>query len=338
MHRPGAALARIVILGVPARGVLSMSTVAYDGVASPSALDSKQWLLSQPNGAYTTARTCYSGRRIFEWETHVQRTASSARAMLGEAAGGNAAALLAPASLRPKLDATVAAAVREYRAEHEVDELKVTVLVTWPSEACDGQEVLANDELAEGGGFHVACHVAPLPPLPTPPIRVEVRGSPRANALAKDSSWVSERAPLEELMRASYAPINELLLATEAGDLLEGSQTNFFAIQDGALHTAGEGILEGTVRRLLLEVCEREGIPVVLRPPSLPAAERWSGALISSTSRLLLPIDELYLPADGKPSAQADLKLKFDNGPHSLAARLRDLVRGEVEAHSTEIA
>lgn len=58
------------------------------------------------------------------------------------------------------------------------------------------------------------------------------------------------------------------------------------------MHTAGEGILEGTVRRLLLEVCGREGTPVVLSPPRLADAGRWEGALISSTSRLLLPVDE----------------------------------------------
>jgi branched-subunit amino acid aminotransferase/4-amino-4-deoxychorismate lyase len=89
-------------------------------------------------------------------------------------------------------------------------------------------------------------------------------------------------------------PINELLLSDpESGAVLEGSQTNFFAIVGGTVHTAGEGVLAGTVRRLTLEVCEREGIPVVLSPPRLAdAAEKWEGAMISSTSRLLLPIDE----------------------------------------------
>lgn len=37
------------------------------------------------------------------------------------------------------------------------------------------------------------------------------------------------------------------------------------------MHTADEGVLAGTVRRLLLEVCMREGIPVVFRPPLLQA-------------------------------------------------------------------
>ena len=131
-----------------------------------------------------------------------------------------------------------------------------------------------------------------------------MRGAPRANALAKSSKWVAERAPLEALMRED---MNELLLATEAGELLEGSQTNFYAICHGAVHTAGEGVLEGTVRRLLLEVCDREGIPVVLAPPRLPDAAVWDGALISSTSRLLLPIDRLYVPTEGQRSDEADL-------------------------------
>jgi len=296
--------------------------VAVDGEAAGSDLTSKEFLTSRPPGAYTTARTCTGGTRLFEWATHVRRTASSAAAML--AAGGGAipdelAGLTQVGTLRPRVEATVAPAIREYTRAHGAGtELKATLLVTW-----------------EGGGAgSVACHVQPLPPLPVAPVRVEVRGAPRANALAKDSSWISERAPLEALMRDD---MNELILATSTGELLEGSQTNFFAIQDGAVHTAGEGILEGTVRRLLLEVCSREGVPVVLRPPELSAVGSWQGALVSSTSRLLLPIDELFVPAEGKRSEDADMRQKFDTGPGSLAARLRDLVQGEVEAHSSQI-
>ena len=113
----------------------------------------------------------------------------------------------------------------------------------------------------------------------------------------------------------------------------------FFALVDGAVHTAADGaVLAGTVRRLLLEVCAREGVPVVLQPPKLADAGRWEGCLISSTSRLLLPVDELYVPADGRPSRPADRVVAFDNAPASLAARLRDMVSIEVEAHSSEIA
>jgi len=279
----------------------------------------------------------------------VERTAASVGSMLAAGGGGAAelqAALGTAAGLRPRLDAAVAAAVREYMREFGrrvggAGELKLTLVVNWGEAAeAAAKEGAGCAEAAPHGSVlgSVGCHIAPLPPLPDPPIRAEVRGAPRANAAAKDSSWVADRAPLEALMRsAEVGPVNELLLATESGELLEGSQTNFYAIVDGAVHTAGEGILAGTVRRLLLEVCEREGTPVVLSPPRLVDAGRWEGALISSTSRLLLPVDELYVPPDGKPSGEADRVAVFANGPGSLAARLQALVAAEVEAHSTEI-
>lgn len=322
----------------------SQFVVCIDGAAAPSGLTSKEFLLSSPSGAYTTARTCSRARRLFEWETHVARTATSVEAMvLGEkqtretappAASALLDALATPAALRPRLDVTVASAMRTYVAAHGDDtELKVTVLVSW--DKAHETEQCAESSSPPGS---IACHIAPLPPLPTSPVRVEVRGAPRSNALAKDSAWVADRAPLEALMGASTAgPLNELLLVSEAGELLEGSQTNFFALVDGCVVTAGEGVLAGTVRRLLFEVCEREGIPVKLAPPNLADATQWEGALISSTSRLMLPIEELYVPAEGSPATTSDLRVKFDNAPGSLAARLRDLVASEVVQHSTEM-
>ena len=133
-------------------------------------------------------------------------------------------------------------------------------------------------------------------------------------------------------------------MALPGGELLEGTQTNFFAVVNGALHTAGEGVLEGTVRRLALEVCSREGIEVVLRPPRLAELADWEGALISSTSRLLLPVDEVYVPREGEPAVDADRARVFassdsdsDGGDGGLARRLQRLVAAEVLAHSTPV-
>ena len=119
-------------------------SVAFDGVAELSALSSKEWLLSRPGGAYTTARTCSRAQRLFEWETHVTRTASSARAMVeAEADEARRASLLKTtadvtdaARLRPRMTSTAAAAVDAWAAEYgPADELKVTVLVTWDGDA-----------------------------------------------------------------------------------------------------------------------------------------------------------------------------------------------------------
>jgi len=307
--------------------------VSEDGVAEPSSLTPKEFLLSRPTGAYTTARTTCAGQRLFEWDTHVHRTAASAAEMLRQSGHPEANRLIeelgSTTSLRPRLDATVATAVRKYLSIHgDKNELKVTVLVTWA-------DSLTNEVGAE---IHspgtVIAHVSPLPPIPSPPVKVEVRGAPRANAAAKDSSWVSERSSLEAVMRAD---MNELLLASPEGEIFEGSQTNFYAVIDGSVHTAGGGVLEGTVRRLVLHVCEREGIPVVLSPPQLATIDTWEGALISSTSRLLLPVHQIYHPTtENQTSTDADLIRSFEY-ESTPASRLSDWVRDLVETHSVEI-
>ena len=288
---------------------------AIESIAKPTAQTAKAWLQASPSGAYTTART-HAGK-VFEWSAHVQRTADTVGQM---APVGDAVDLVDPANLRRRLDGAAGAVVDAYRATHGSEELKLTFLVSWD----------------DAGAATVAAHASPLPPLPSKPVRVETRGAPRANAAAKDSAWVSARAPLEKLQAAAHAPINELLLSDE-GKILEGSQTNFYAIVDGKVVTAGEGILMGTVRRLALEVCERESIPVVLEPPDLKDVDRWEGCLISSTSRLLLPVDELYKPVEGAATTRGDLVRAFDNAPGSLAERLRELVAAEVAAHSEAV-
>ena len=278
-----------------------------------------------------------------------------------------------PAVLGPRIDATVAAAVDSYTSELSSGggELKVTVLVSWDQHHCAGGEEGASPSPPAST---VACHVAPLPPPAPRPVRVEVRGEPRANAGAKDSSWVAERAPLEALMRAAgedsagCGAVNELLLSSADGELFEGSQTNFFAVRrrpspptpaspapggavggggkaaeavrarDCYVQTAGDGlVLGGTVRRLLLEVCEREGIAVKFEAPRLSERDEWVACFVSSTSRLLLPIDELYAPAEGAMSTSEDLLRTFDTGVGSVADEFVKLVQSEVESHSTAV-
>ena len=77
MLRSASSRLRLVALLNTAKAMLTTSAsaspyiVAVDGVATASALTSKEFLLNSPSGAYTTARTCSQARRLFEWETHV---------------------------------------------------------------------------------------------------------------------------------------------------------------------------------------------------------------------------------------------------------------------------
>ena len=129
---------------------------------------------------------------------------------------------------------------------------------------------------------------------------------------------------LEALASKSLAPVGGALYAALLSDCAPASPP--------------DGVLEGTVRRLLLEVCEREGIAVVLAPPTLADAGTWEGALISSTSRLLLPIDELYAPADGAPSGAADLLVRFaDKKLTSKVKAMYKKAKYNLAEHASEV-
>ncbi len=207
--------------------------------------------------------------------------------------------------------------------------------------------------------FTLITHVTPLPPRRAPPIKVVVRGAPRANARAKDTEWVRQRVGLE---RDKPADVEEVLLADGDGDegaVLEGTQTNVFAVvrrrrtagsgggeeEEGPLTvcTAEEGVLAGTVRRLVLEVCAAEGVAVELRPPTVggiagdDGEEAWVGAFLTSTSRLVLPIDEVAWGGGGPGGGAEERRRVFGPPAHPLVARLEGLVASQVEAHSVDV-
>lgn len=85
---------------------------------------------------------------------------------------------------------------------------------------------------------------------------------------------------------------DEALLTDPTGMVLEGSQSNLFAVVDRRLITppAGGGILPGVTRAVTLEVAAGLGIPVLERP--LPLAELLDAeeAFLTASTRELVPL------------------------------------------------
>jgi branched-subunit amino acid aminotransferase/4-amino-4-deoxychorismate lyase len=289
------------------------------GAAAPCAQAAGGWLAAAPRGAYTAARTV-GGANVFQLSFHLDRLASSAALMASADAAAAAAAGAPPPPPPPPADALRPAVLRSMRAAVEgfraaggdpAAELKLTTLVTWGA-----------------GGWAAATHAQPLGGRPTPPVRALVRGAPRRNAAAKDSDWVRERGALEA---GRPADVNEILLATDAGEILEGLSSNFYALTaGGALQTAGEGVLAGSVRAVVLAAAARLGVPVDLAPPRVADVEAWQGAFVSSTSRLLLFVDEVAAPEAAPPRRKAFAK-------PALAARLEAAVAAELASASESV-
>jgi branched-chain amino acid aminotransferase len=108
------------------------------------------------------------------------------------------------------------------------------------------------------------------------------RESPRA----KNSRFIEHRQQIE-----ADKPSNcyEILLTTDEGVILEGLGSNFYAVLDGVLHTAEEGVLPGIARGVLLDVAS-DVLPVVRTPVTVNDLPRLSEAMLTSASRGVVPI------------------------------------------------
>ncbi|KAG0347887.1 hypothetical protein BGZ54_004778 [Gamsiella multidivaricata] len=264
--------------------------------------NSNATLLDYPTGAYTGMRT-FGRIGIMDFTGHTARLATSLQQ------------IRFPATAAPTIDPNVdvvediaategLAALRSAETmKQETTDLVRAGLKFYYKQLKEG---LHNGELAaaEAGETKVTvkqptliAHFEPLKAPKTPRCQVEVHGSPRKHATAKDSQWVHDRRKLEaKLDRDSNEAI---LLDDETQDLYEGLSSNFYAFdrQRQTVLTAPPGtVLLGTIQKVVQKVCQAQSIPIDYTFPNLKHIDDWEGAFISSTSRLVLPIQRLVLP------------------------------------------
>ncbi|KAI9911297.1 hypothetical protein PsorP6_009053 [Peronosclerospora sorghi] len=295
---------------------------AKNGLAIPCNVDATEFLLAHPRGAYTAARTVQK-TKIFDYDAHIRRLVESTIAMQKKKEPVVSSAV--EKELRPRTEATMIAAMQSFKNNHKVhkdQEFKINVLV------CPTEGNSLNEDTT--GGTDVLCHIGLLPPLRSEMVKLEVAGLPRHNATAKDSAWVRDRKEIYETMASDVEEV--ILMDPNTRQLLEGSQTNFYVIQNDTVLMAREGILKGTVRSLVLEVCEQNGISVELKPPVLDDIEKWQGCFISSTSRLVLGAKSMKYV---QPNTNEAMTRTFS--PHPILDHIVSAVRNSVITKSTRV-
>ncbi len=147
----------------------------------------------------------------------------------------------------------------------------------------------------------------------------------RDNPTVKHGQWIEERKAMELRMRPEC---NEVVLVDVKGRVFEGLSSNVVALdKTGTLWTApSDSVLTGTVLQLILQVCEASHISVKRVCPTVELLCA-SSVLISSTSRLALPVEKLFL-LDGSA-----VQLSFSEQARLLA----DKVRTRIVQESTQI-
>jgi branched-chain amino acid aminotransferase len=223
----------------------------------------------EPDGVYTLTRT-YQKNYALLLDAHLDRMEESAR-VEGIALQLDRAALRA--ALRTLIE----------KAGYENARFRITV----PRQQPDHLVIT----LEPFGGWS--------PELYEKGVKVMTVHMERHNPSSKTNDWVAQR----EAAAATLPPhIFQGILVNEAGELLEGFSTNFYAIRGGELYTAGEGVLGGISRKIVLNVAP-DILPVHLRPITLDEISTLTEAFVTSASRGIIPIVKIddHIIGNGKP-------------------------------------
>ena len=110
--------------------------------------------------------------------------------------------------------------------------------------------------------------------------------------------------PLRGAKAGLPAWAHEGVMVDQAGLILEGLSSNFLAVKDGRLRTAGENVIAGTTRTLVLELAAGL-VPVVLEPVGVSELGAVAECFITSVSREVLPVVRVgeTVIGDGRPGA-----------------------------------
>lgn len=122
----------------------------------------------------------------------------------------------------------------------------------------------------------------------------------RYEPLAKTAEFAERRS---RMLPARSQFHYEYLLLDEYDNILEGTLTNFWAVRDGVVWTAGEDVLEGITRKILLDLIPRMGIPVVEQAVSKRELSSLDEAFLSGSSRTVVPVTRIasYEIGNGRP-------------------------------------
>ena len=129
----------------------------------------------------------------------------------------------------------------------------------------------------------------------------------------------------ESYYQKSGKSVEEIILC-ENDRIFEGGQSNFFAVKDNTVFTKGDGVLQGTVRNMVITICTKLGIPLSFDAPRLSEVQLWDACFITSTSRFIMNINTLRVV------------INFSSHPQENGVVLKEFTPGNKIVSSIEAA
>jgi branched-chain amino acid aminotransferase len=174
-----------------------------------------------------------------------------------------------------------------------IDENRIREAIRWVlrQEAVeqDKRLRLTLDLSQEPGSVYLSVEKLHIPPLLAyeKGVSVVTCDLHRVQPLAKLTDFI---APASDYRQALAVGINEALMVNSKGEILEGLSSNFFAIRASKLITAGEEVLAGITRALVIDAARQLNLPIEYRAVQLSEIPQIDEAFITSASRGILPV------------------------------------------------
>ncbi len=125
-----------------------------------------------------------------------------------------------------------------------------------------------------------------------------VRQTPHAKLISLDF-----RIPILEALERSGA--YEALLVNDAGEVTEGSRSNFFVMHNDHFYTPpSDKVLEGITRQVVINLLDRLGFPLIYQPVTTSFLQEADGLFLTGTSPGILPVNKV----DEQTYRSSDLK------------------------------
>jgi len=183
-------------------------------------------------------------------------------------------------------------------------------------------------DIAPEGAYDFCAFGEVLPPIPKPPVLVAIKAGERRDPQTKSTQWAHER--LQYLEGEEGA--NDVVLMHSDGNVTEGLSSNFGVVVGKTVYTAPPGeVLAGTMLEHVLMICKELGITVKRECPNIKDFDNWDAAFISSTSRLLLPINRLKLSTEHR-------KICREMPDFPLFKEINDKILASFKASATQVA
>jgi branched-chain amino acid aminotransferase len=268
------------------------------GILTPDALEPAPYtaasladaLTHEPDGIYTITNT-YQRTKVLRLGAHLDRMEDSARRE----------------GIPLRLErARLRAALRQMIAASDYGDVRFRVTVP---RAQPERLILSVEPFSP-----------PAPALIAQGVRcAAVAGMARRNPAAKTNDWAHDRS------RAALPPgVYEGLLLGDDDTILEGFSSNFYAVLDSELRTAGAGVLPGIAQQIVFEVAPGV-LPLRREAVRLADVPRLAEAFLTSSSRGIIPIvaiDDQRI-GDGAPGPRTRaLRARYDAW---VAAHLEEL-------------